>query len=175
MSARRNAFSKRGAKGKIMTDTLRLVAYLQKKIGDGAFFALLNPDNADAVQQFAQVLERKKSLPTEMTVGACKYDILNLLWDEYSATAPAIAKRAEEMNASLGHDDALNLLEHQQDIPAALRGKVTFIFPDWCRRENPEYTNCVHWNGDKWVPRTQVWGWLGDDNWLGEARLLRRK
>jgi hypothetical protein len=162
---------KEEAKGAKM-DTLHSVVHLQREIGDEAFNALVSSDNTEAVRQFAQELV-EKSLPTKMTVGGRTYEILCFLkGDEKSVIDHVMVDRAKEMNANLGQDDGEHILKHQDEIPVALRGKVAFVFTDWRLPDGSGDACGVYWNDDRWV---RGWGWLDDDDWSGDGRLLRRK
>ena len=153
-------------------DTLHSVAHLQREIGDEAFSTLISSDNTEAVRQFAQGLV-EKALFKEMTVGGRTYDILGFLkGDEKLVIGQVMVDRAKEMNANLGQDDGEHILKHQDEIPVALRGKVTFVFTDWRHPDNPGLVYSVCWNGGQWV---RYWNWLDDDYWGGNSRLLRRK
>jgi len=112
-------------------DTLRSTAHLQREIGDELFDALVSSDNTDAVREFAKTLV-KDAMPTSFTVGNRTYDMLSFLrGNEKSVVGHTMVERAKEMNANLGEDDGQYLLDNQQDIPVALRGKVAFVFIDW--------------------------------------------
>ena len=63
------------------------------------------------------------------------------------------------------------LLNHQEEIPGVLRGKVVFVFPDWRNPGFPEDVACVDWYGYNWARR---WSLRGDD-FDGLYRVLRRK
>ncbi len=171
--ARRNAFSKKEeAEKRVTMDTLRSTAHLQREIGDTLFDWLISSDNTDIVRKFVQ----KCFLPTEMDIGERTYDILNFLLDsERSVTGQKIVERAKDMDAHLGEEDAQYILDHQKDIPVALRGKV-FMFTDWTSVGGDHvYIYSVCWSEfeNKW---TQSWDFLGDnDHWLGVACVLRRK
>ncbi len=110
-------------------------------------------------------------LPTEMTIAGRTYEILGFLrGDEKSVVGHTIVERAKEMKAPLGQDDGQHLLDHQEEIPEALRGKI-FVFPDWRNSDLPEVVAYVDWLGDLWA---KGWGSLGR-GFGGSCRLLRRK
>ena len=107
-----------------------------------------------------------------MTVGGSTYEILDFLrGDEKSVDGSTMVARAKEMDANSSQDDGQHLLEHQEEIPEALRGKVAFVFTDWRNPDNPGGVASVHWDGDRWV---QSWCWL-DYDFYGDGRVLRRK
>ena len=112
-------------------------------------------------------------MPTKtLTVGDRTYEILGFLrGDEKSVSGSVMVERAKEMQANLGQKDGQYLLDHQEEIPEALRGKVVFVFPDWRRPDDPESVAYVTWDGHRWV---QDWRWLGRD-FDDRARVLRRK
>ncbi|MBI5729092.1 MAG: hypothetical protein HY983_02540 [Candidatus Magasanikbacteria bacterium] len=152
-------------------DTLRSTAHLQRELGDELFATLISSDNTAAVKQFAEEL-LKSGLPTAMTIGGRAYDILGFLQeDEQSVKGDVMVGRAKELKAHQGKEEREHLLKHQGDIPAALRGKVAFVFTDDRRPGDPELVYCVCWGVDRWV---ECWGWLGLD-WCGNYRVLRRK
>ena len=151
---------------------LRELAHLREQLGEEMFQTLISSDNTGKVKDFCDGLI-KNVMPTEMTIDDHIYDILHFLkGGEKSIVGHIMVNRAKKMNANLGEDDGQYLLEHQQDIPVALRGKVIFVFPDWRRPGNPEHACYVYWNVGRWV---QDWGWLDDGDWNGHDRLLRRK
>ena len=133
----------------------------------------LDPDAvAYALQQIVEGSLVKNALPTEMTVGGRTYEILGFLrGDEKSVIGDMMVERAKEMNANLGEDDGKFLLNNQQDIPVALRGKVVFVFTEWRRPDDSQGVAYVDWCGGRWV---RDWDWLGY-GWDAYARVPRRK
>jgi hypothetical protein len=129
---------------------------------------LLDESNAKKVQEFCKTLiasksENSESLPTELKVGDRVYEILGFhKKGEESIVGHEMVKRVAEMKANLGEDDGQYLLDHQQDIPESLRGKIYFAFTDFC----------VFWLDGCWV---RHWNLLGDFYWDGNFRVLRRK
>lgn len=108
-----------------------------------------------------------------MTVGGRTYEILGFLkGDEKSVIGHVMVDRAKEMSANLGKDDGEHVLKYQNEIPAALRGKVAFVFTDCRRPGDPERVRDIYWSGDRWVGD---WDRLDGVNWNGIDRLLRRK
>lgn len=153
-------------------DTLRSVAHLQREIGDDLFNMLISSDNTDAVRRFAEKLVEDAMPPTSFTVGDRTYDMLSFLrGDEKLVVGHTMVERVKEMGANLGNDDGQYLLDNQQDIPVALRGKVVFVFADWRHPGGSESVYCVFWGGGRWVRR---WRWL-DDDWYDYDWVLRRK
>jgi hypothetical protein len=69
----------------------------------------------------------------------------------------------------MGEEDGEHLLEHQSDIPAELRGKVVFVFPEWRYPDDPESVAGLYWSGGRWI---RYWDWL-DGGWRDD-RLVRR-
>ena len=138
---------------------------LQRRVREGT----IDPDEAaDGIQAIME----GRTLPVEMTIGDRTYEILGFLrGDEKSVSGSVMVERAKEMQANLGQDDGQYLLDHQKEIPEALRGKVVFVFPDWRHPVDPVRVACVSWNGIRWV---QDWHWLGHD-FHDDARVLRRK
>lgn len=150
----------------------RKLAHLEEQLGEERFEALIDSGNTGKVKEFCDQL-LKDALPTTMTVGDRTYDILGFLKeeDQGSVVGKVMVRRAKGMDANLGEDDGQYLLDHQEDIPVALRGKVVFIFPAWRHPGDSDYVACVGWYGDRW---SRHWHWLGSDFCDG-GRLLRRK
>ena len=123
---------------------------------------------ADSLQRIAE-----DTLPIEeMAITGRTYEILGFLrGDEKSVVGHTMVARAKEMNTNSGEDEGQHLLDHQEEIPEALRGKVVFVFPDWRGPDAPGHVAYVFWYGRRWV---QGWSWLGGD-FDGGYRLLRRK
>ncbi len=118
-------------------------------------------------------LSKAESLPTEFKVGDRVYEILNFLkGGEKRIIGHEMVKRAVEMNAHLGEDDGQYLLDHQQDIPEAFRGKVYFVFTGWFRFNGRSLIYCVYWDGGRWI---RVWNCLVRGHWDDHYRVLRRK
>jgi len=120
-----------------------------------------------------QRAKEKKELPTDMHIGNRVFsEPLNFLTgNETSVVGHIMVKRAVEMDANLGEDDGQYLLDHQDDIPKELRGKVVFVFTDWRHPDASDGDYYVFWRGGRWV---RYWGWL-DGHWGGSNRVLRRK
>lgn len=150
---------------------LRELAHLQEQLGEEKFAALISSENTGKVTKFCDELVQS-SIPTTMTVGGRTYEILGFLGgDEKSVSGHTMVKRAKEKQAHLGKDDGQHLLDHQEEIPAALRGKIVFVFTDWRDPDYSECVACVSWDDDRWV---QYWDWIVHD-WGGGDRVLRRK
>jgi len=150
---------------------LRSLAHLEEQLGPDRFAVLIDPGNTGKVRDFCDGL-LKDALPTTLTIGDRTYDLLGFLrGDEKSVRGNVMVDRVKKMNAHLGEDDGNNLLEHQADIPVALRGKVVFVFTDWRHPDDSGLVYYVYWDGRRWV---QDWHWLEVD-WNGCYRVLRRK
>lgn len=112
------------------------------------------------------------TLPTELTVGDRTYDMFAFIGEgQASVFGWSMAVRAKEMLANLGEEDGQYLLDNQQDIPAALREKVVFVFTDWCFPRSPEDVCCVRWRDGRWI---QIGRRLGY-SWDTSHQVLRRK
>lgn len=150
----------------------RAMAHLLEQLGDERFAALIDSGNTGKVKEFCDALV-KDALPSEMTVGGRTYDILGFHRGEEYVKGDLMVSRAKEMNAHLGQNDGQHLLDNQQDIPAALRGKVAFVFTDWRHPDDPGnvYYVCWHEGSERWV---KDWSWL-DSDWHDDCRVLRRK
>jgi hypothetical protein len=159
-----------------MTD-FRKLAHLQEQLGEDRFNALISSDNTGKVKDFCDTLIAKNSntMPTEMKIGDRTYEILGFLKEgEGGIICYEMVRRAKEMNAHLGQDDGQYLLDHQQDIPESLRGKVCFAFTDWSRPDDSGGVFCVEWCDGRWV-RNRCWDWLGRGGRSDNVRVLRRK
>ena len=100
----------------------RQLAHLAEQLGDERFHALIDSGNTGKVRAFCDKLV-KAMLPTTMTISGRTYDLLGFLQgDEKSVVGHTMVVRAKEMNANLGQDDGQHLLDHQDEIPAAVRG-----------------------------------------------------
>lgn len=142
--------------------------------------ALLDERNAEKVKEFCKTLiapkpvENAGSLPTEMTIGDRVYEILGFLKeDEKRIFGREMIKRVIEMKASLGKDDGQYLLDHQQDIPKSLRGKIIFVFTDRRQFDDSDTVFFVCWIDGRWV-----WSYYSPchyDNRGVIDRVLRRK
>ena len=110
-------------------------------------------------------------LPTEFTAGGQTYTVLSFLEDgETSVKGDIMLERGQRLEASMGEEDGEHLLEHQSDIPAELRGKVVFVFPEWRDPDYPEDVTGLDWYGDRWI---RCWSWR-DGDWHDYDRLVRR-
>jgi len=149
----------------------RKLAHLAEQLGEQRFSALIDSANTGKVREFCDDL-LKSALPTEIVVAGRTYEILGFLREgEEYVDGHTMVERAKEMDAHLGEDDGQHLLDNQQDIPAALRGKVVFVFTDWRLPDDSGGGYCVGWDDDLWV---RDWDWL-DHGWGGSDRVLRRK
>ena len=150
----------------------RKLAHLVEQLGDDRFAALIDSGNTGKVKEFCGQL-LKDALPTTMTIADRTYDILGFLKEEDggSVVGTTMVVRAKEMSAHLGEDDGQHLLDHQEDIPIALRGKVVFVFTDWRHPDDSGDVAFVRWGGARWVRR-----WYSLDYvWFISDRVLRRK
>lgn len=150
----------------------RKVAHLGEQLGEEQFAALIDSGNTGKVKEFcAQLL--KDATATTMTVGGRIYEILGFLKEEDRGPVRGkiMVKRAEGKDANLGQDDGQYLLDHQEDIHVALRGKIVFVFPGWRHPADPDGVAYVDWLGYGW---TRGWLWLGVD-FHDDGRVLRRK
>jgi len=149
----------------------RKLAHLAEQLGEQRFSALIDSANTGKVREFCDDL-LKSALPTEIVVAGRTYEILGFLREgEEYVNGHTMVERAKEMDAHLGEDDGQHLLNNQQDIPAALRGKVVLVFTDWRHPGDSEDVYGVYWDGARWV---RGWDWL-DCDWGGNDRVLRRK
>lgn len=151
----------------------RALAHLLEQIGEERFKALIKSDNTSKVREFCDGLV-KDALPTEMTIDGVTYDILGFLREkEKYIKGTEMISRVKEMSANLGEEEGKRLLKHQSKIPAAVRGKVIFVFTDWRNPDESDDVYYVYWfeSSQSWV---ETCTWLGD-NWGRRCRVLRRK
>lgn len=151
--------------------TARSLTGLVNDLNDDELLALTDSVNRPLLKEF--LAERiKAALPIEMTLGGRTYDILGFLQgDEKFVKGDVMVSRAKEMNAHQGKEEREHVLKYQDEIPAALRGKVVFVFTDDRHPGSPENVYYVYWRGGCWV---KSWHWLVD-GWSGFYRVLRRK
>ncbi len=111
------------------------------------------------------------AIPTTMTVGGRTYNILDSLNDFHlPEVRQGVVYESMKIGAYLGQGHGENLLQHQQDIPAVLRGKVSFVLFAWQRlTSSATYVACIFWNIDKWV---HFFFRLDAGEWTGDYRLL---
>ncbi|MBI4252741.1 hypothetical protein HY623_00990 [Candidatus Uhrbacteria bacterium] len=108
-------------------------------------------------------------LPTEMTLGGRIYDILTFVekGDRGWVDGTVMHERGKKLHANMGAEDSQWILDHQDEIPVALRGKVYFAFPE---ERNGADAAFVGWDGGRWY---RLWNRLGGGDWSGRGRLLR--
>ena len=148
------------------------VSSLFEDLGTEHFSALLDEFNRGKVKEFCKSLI--SFLPIEMTIGDRVYEIIGFLkGNETNIVGHEVARRAKEMKATLDLDDAEYLMHHHLDIPQILRGRVKFVFSDWCRPGDPNLGFYVYWFCGNWVRGTGIW--FGHDTWGYSDRLIRRK
>ena len=160
LRGRRGAMSKR--------ISAAAMVHLEKELGPERAAWLFDPGNVETVSEF--IKKRLHDLiPTTMTVGERTYDLLSFLReDETGLSTRVVVKRAIDMNAHLGENDAQYLWDNQQDIPIALRSKVTFVFTDWRNSDNLCF---IYWGGGMWQKSLDMRIYC----WDGHDRVLRRK
>ncbi len=146
----------------------RKLAHLREQLGEGRFMALIDPENTGKVREFCDSLP----LPAEMIISSRTYQIMDFMRKgEKSVRGCVMVERAKKMQANLGQGDGQYLLDHQEEIPVTLRGRVAFVFPDWRKDDDPEYVIYIAWDGNRWV---KFWGWLPAVFYINH-RLLRPK
>lgn len=81
-----------------------------------------------------------------------------------------MVRRAVELDANYGQEDAEFLLEHQADIPKELRS-LYLVFPGtkWQGSDEDRDVPCLSWDGGQWV---LFFCWL-DYDFDGSDRLVR--
>ncbi len=154
-----------------MKTDFRALAHLQEELGEERWQALISSDNTGKVKKFCDELLKP---PTEISVGACVYDILS--WDG-SPHGEGVVAWVNETGVNLGEKEGLYVLTHQDGIPVCFRGKVTFVFTDWKHRDPDGRIAGVY--GITWDNRRECWiekWYLLADRWPGSAfKALRRK
>ena len=110
-------------------------------------------------------------LPTTMTLGGKTYEILRFTQKDKKVDGWEMKKRAKKMGANLGEIDGRHILNHQDEIPVALRGKVLFVFPDWrCDVLFGHPMTFIYWVNGCWIEN-----WIpGTNDFFGGFRVLRR-
>ncbi|HNU96042.1 MAG TPA: hypothetical protein PKH95_01375 [Candidatus Magasanikbacteria bacterium] len=152
---------------------LKKTLSLFEDLGSEQFSALLDESNRGKVKEFCKALILD-FLPIEMIIGDRVYEILSFLeGSEINIVGHEVVSRAKKMNATLDPDDAEYLMRHHMDIPQILRGRVKFVFSDWCRSGDPDHGFYVYWFHGSWTRSTGIW--LGHNTWDYHDRLLRRK
>lgn len=96
----------------------------------------------------------KVELPTEFTLGKDTddertYDLL-LLEEGGSLGAQETIKLIKKLGANLDKEHQQYLLDHQEEIPSELRGKVYFIFNDECPPGIPDGVGYINWDDRRW-------------------------
>jgi len=154
-----------------MFKRLQAIVCLWKQLGEERFSILVSLENRSKVKEFCDQILKETLTPT-MTVGDRTYKILSFSRkDEGSMNGYTMVERAKEMSAHLGKDDGEYLLEHQLDIPVALRRNVIFVFTDWRCSSDSDLVQCVWWNGNSW----KCYWYRLDCLWNGFfVRVLRR-
>ena len=152
---------------------LRPLAHLEEQLGETRWRILIDPVNTGKVKEFCDALVEVSFL-TEMTIRGVTYEILSFLKeDEKSIKGDVMIVRAKEMGAHQGREERENIIDYQDDIPAAfLDVKVIFVFTD----DRPssgseEVVSFVTSNGDFW---THGWRRISHP-WSNCFRVLRRK
>ncbi len=127
----------------------------------------------DATPRAAEPAPIIPDLPTTFTVSGRDYELVSFVKKEDggSVSGDTMVARATELGAELGEEDGRFLLEHQNEIPASLRGKIYMVFPKWRSPDGPRSVACLHWVGGEWC---DDWGSL-DFQWDGGGRLVRRR
>lgn len=117
-------------------------------------------------------MSKLHSLPTIIKVGDRTYELFGFLKrDEKNIVGHEMVKRAVEMNAHCGQDDGQYLLDHQEDIPQNLRGKIYFVFTNWSRPYSFDEVCYIHWKDGRWVGDWWL-TWTGQ--WDSDGQVLRR-
>ncbi|MFA6410278.1 MAG: hypothetical protein WCW26_01755, partial [Candidatus Buchananbacteria bacterium] len=114
----------------------RKVAHLQEQLGPERFAILVDSGNTGKVRDFVNQLIRD-ALSAPLVVGGRTYRFVDFVEKGSRAGGATLLKRAEEESANLGKEDGQYLLDHQGEIPIALRGQVAFVFPGWRHPQNP--------------------------------------
>lgn len=101
-----------------------------------------------------------------LTLGDRVYTLVPFLeGNEVSVLGDEMVERAKRLNANLGEDDAQWILNHQEEIPAELRGNITLVFTAWRNSSDPRYVTYLHYNNGQWIAylRKLDYPWHGYD------------
>ena len=118
------------------------------------------------------------SLPAEFTLGKGTdnertYELLSFIeGKEFMIDGHEMVRRAEEMNAHLGREDRQYILDHQEEIPPALKEGIYFIFSAERWPSKPDHVAFLFNNSVRWLCD---WGSLAELWSAGDGRLLRRR
>lgn len=104
-------------------------------------------------------------------LGGRKYELVPFLKpEELQISVDEMRRRAELLEANLGEEDAHWILDHQSEIPAELRMKITLVFTTWRSPDRPRGVACVSSGDEQWFHFwTHRRGY-----WNGDDRLVRR-
>lgn len=113
-------------------------------------------------------------LPTQMTIGPTDdrrtYDILPVVHEgEGSISGRIVVDHSKDMRASSTAEHGEFIYNHQSDIPAALCGKVKFVFTDW--RDHEGIVVCLSGHVSGWWLRD--WIFLKRSTWGSHDRFVR--
>ncbi len=103
--------------------TLRALAHLEEQLGPARWHELIDSANTGKVKALCDEL----LIPTTMVVGGRTYDILSV--EGNIGSGHELVCLAQELDAHLGREERMHLLDHQQEIPSLL-GKIKIIFTD---------------------------------------------
>jgi hypothetical protein len=128
------------------------------------------------------VVAEADTLPAEtMTVGGITFEILPIHREgEKSVRMLMMIDRAREMKADLGEEDGKFILDHQDEIPKALRGNTYFVFPGWQRPGFDGFADSVNVIFIEWDYTDSCWckmrasGGLSNDFRVRKMVLRRR-
>jgi hypothetical protein len=130
----------------------RKLAHLEEQIGEVAFSALINPRNTGKVKAFCRELMSTSPFePIEMSIGGRTYEILSVLQrNEEKITFGEYVARAKAEKAITGGDEWSFILEHANEIPQTLRGRVNLMFPESRHSNFPDYPVFIATDRERW-------------------------
>jgi len=139
-------------------DSLLSAAHCKKELGAVLFDWVVSSNNTDEVRQFAERGLIKSIISDGLQVGDRLYKVPVLSFsDEGSVSGHTMAERAAKKLISAGEEDGSYLLQHHGDIPAFLRGRAVFVFPNWHRSSRPDLIAVIHGSTNRW---TMSWFWV---------------
>ncbi|MFA6131964.1 MAG: hypothetical protein WC702_02775 [Patescibacteria group bacterium] len=152
--------------GDQLRTALRRLSEIERQLGQAEY----PHDPARLLEGLQKLVEDGQPLPTTMVIGRRTYEVLSYLSDsEKSIDSRRLLERSKEMCAAQGEGEGQHFLDHQDEIPAALR-KVFIAFLNWLDPSDSSRCACVRWIGGRWIK-----DWCNiPGGWFENGRLLRR-
>ena len=134
---------------------------------------------ADLIPEYTDKNGNKKKWEIVEDIEPSKFQVKDLEFISFLEKGEEFVKgevmrqRAVKLKANLGLCDGKYLLEHQDEIPAKLRGKKYVVLPGTVLYDSDGNLRvpCLCWDGDRWV---LSFGWVGNA-FYGRDCLARSK